>query len=68
MEGAQFRACASHWRDDAIVAWLDQTLNEAYQNGMESRSEIISVLNRPITADSFSSSTPCPPWRRSFRG
>jgi len=31
-KGLRFRACGvSHWRDDAIVAWLDETLNEAYQ-------------------------------------
>ncbi len=42
MEGAQIPGlCVSHWRDDAIVAWLDETLNEAYQNGMDSRSEIM---------------------------
>jgi len=42
MEGVPIPGlCVSHWRDDAIVAWLDETLNEAYQNGMESRSEIM---------------------------
>ncbi len=42
MEGAPIPGlCVSHWRDDAIVAWLDETLNEAYQNGVDCRSEIM---------------------------
>jgi hypothetical protein len=33
--------CISHWRDDPIVAWLDESVNESFQSGVSTGPAII---------------------------